>query len=533
MAPEPATDDLLRVVRHEMRTSINQVIGYSELLADQLAETELAGDLRHIQVAGNELLGLVNTALDTSRFVADYPRVQQLGHAFRTPLNAIIGYAELLQEAPRDALPPTFAADLHRITAAGEKLLGLVGALLDVTGGESVPLETATVQVQSGAGAPPDEAQLTAHGRLLVVDDDDANRDLLSRRLSRLGYAVLQAENGPQALEIANSGAVDLVLLDLFMPGLDGYEVCRHIRNNPATSTLPVVMLTASGEEEKVKALEAGVDDFIPKPFNQSELVARVRSLLRIKAYHDVVQRQAFELAEWNRTLEAKVRVQVGELERIGRLRRYLSPQVAEVIISSGDESLLQSHRREICVVFCDLRGFTAFAEATEPDELMQVLHEYHTVLGDLIDRFEGTLERFAGDGIMVFFNDPIPIPDPAVRAVSMAIAMRDSMATVTAAWRARGHDLGFGVGIALGEATLGRIGFDRRFDYAAIGRVTNLAARLCAVASAGQILVSQAVRAAMTEEMLAEPVAELDLKGFAQPVAAFNVPEQLPARRA
>jgi adenylate cyclase len=521
---QPAADDLLRAVRHEMRTSIHHVIGYSELLADQVAETELADDLRQIKRAGNELLELVNTALDSSSFSADYPRVQQLGHAFRTPLNAILGYAELLQEAPREALPTTFAADLRRITAAGEKLLGLVSALLDVTGVDRVLLETPAMRL--------DEAQLIANWdtrsmpsrRLLVVDDNDVNRDLLSRRLSRFGYSVLQAENGMQALEMASAGDVDLVLLDLFMPGLDGYEVCRQIRKNPATLTLPVVMLTASGEEEKVKALEAGVDDFIPKPFNQSELLARVRSLLRVKAYHDLVQRQALELAEWNRTLEAKVRVQVDELERIGRLRRYLSPQVAEVIISSGDESLLHSHRREICVVFCDLRGFTAFAEATEPDELMAVLREYHSVLGDLIDRFEGTLERFAGDGIMVFFNDPIPIPDPALRAVTMAIAMRSRMAAMTASWRTRGHDLGFGVGIALGEATLGRIGFDRRFDYAAIGRVTNLAARLCAVASAGQILVSQAVCTAITDRVLAEPVAELNLKGFAQPVAAFNV---------
>jgi adenylate cyclase len=538
MHREPAEVDLLRAVRHELRTSINHVIGYSELLVDQVSDPELTRDLWRIESAGKQLLELVNTSLDSSTFSTDFQQLQRLGHAFRTPLNAILGYAELLREAPRELLPATFGDDLHRISAAGEKLLGLVSALLDVAGAERSAVEARTRWAQSADAPLQDESPVTATGgarpvtggRLLVVDDDDANRDLLSRRLNLLGYSVVQAENGVQALELASSGGVDLVLLDLFMPGLDGYEVCTRLRNNPATSVLPVVMLTASGEEEKVKALEAGVDDFIPKPYNQSELVARVRSLLRVKAYHDVVQRQAQELAEWNRTLEAKVRAQVDELERIGRLRRYLSPQVAEVIISSGDESLLQSHRREICVVFCDLRGFTAFAEATEPDELMAVLREYHTLLGDLIDRFEGTLERFAGDGIMVFFNDPIPIEDPALRAVSMAIDMRDSMASMAANWRIRGHDLGFGLGIALGEATLGRIGFDRRFDYAAIGRVTNLAARLCAAASSGQILVSQAVHAATADRVLAEPVADLNLKGFAQPVAAFNVQALSPA---
>jgi adenylate cyclase len=532
---ERPNDDVLRAVRHDLRTSINHVLGYSELLAERASDPEIAQDLRQIEAAGKELLGVVTASLDSTTFSADYPNLQALGHAFRTPVNAIIGYAELVREASTEASSPSFAADLDRITAAGAKLVALVSALLDLTTNE-LDESGATIDGQRLSNARLDEAELsrprepslvTGH-RLLVVDDDAVNRDLLSRRLERFGFTVLQAEDGNQALRLVQAGAVDLVLVDLFMPGLDGYEVCRQIRGNPQTSILPVVMVTASGEEERVKALEAGVDDFIPKPFNQSELLARVRSLLRIKAYHDLVQRQALELADWNRTLEAKVRAQVEELERVGRLRRYLSPQVAEVIITSGDESLLESHRREICVVFCDLRGFTAFAEATEPDALMQVLREYHNVLGDLIHRFDGTLERFAGDGIMVFFNDPIPIPDPAVRAVSMSLAMRDKMARLTEEWRSRGHDLGFGVGIALGEATLGRIGYDRRFDYAAIGRVTNLAARLCSVASAGQILISQAVHSAVQHCVLAESVAELELKGFSQPVKAFNVQQPI-----
>ncbi len=260
------------------------------------------------------------------------------------------------------------------------------------------------------------------------------------------------------------------------------------------------------------------------KPFDRSELIARVRSLLRIKQYHDTIERQASELAAWNRQLEQRVREQVEALERMGRLRRFLSPQLAELVLSSGDESFLQSHRREITVVFCDLHGFTPFAETVEPEDVMQVLGEYHAALGDLIHRFEGTLERFTGDGLMVFFNDPLPCADAPQRAVRMAVAMRARVAQLEEEWSRRGHDLGFGVGIAQGHATLGRIGFEGRSDYAAIGSVTNAAARLCGEAHPGQILISQRVYAAAEELVVVDAVGELALRGFSRPVRAYNV---------
>jgi class 3 adenylate cyclase len=283
-------------------------------------------------------------------------------------------------------------------------------------------------------------------------------------------------------------------------------------------------MITASGDQEKLRAIEAGADDFVTKPFDQAELLARVRSLVRIKRYHDTIEGQAAELAEWNRTLEQRVQHQVEQLERMGRLRRFLSPQLADLVVSSGDESFLESHRREITVVFCDLRGFTAFAEISEPEEVMGVLGDYYAALGDLVSRFEGTLERFTGDGLMAFFNDPLPCEDAPLRAVRMAVAMRSRVQGLARDWTRHGYDLALGVGLAQGYATLGQIGFEGRSDYTAVGSVPNLAARLCAAARPWQVLLSQRVHAAVEEFVTSEPVGELTLRGFSRPVATFNV---------
>ena len=249
-----------------------------------------------------------------------------------------------------------------------------------------------------------------------------------------------------------------------------------------------------------------------------------MRSLLRVKYYHDTIERQASELAAWNTELEERVTAQVEELERVSRLRRFLSPQLADLIVSSGDETLLDSHRREITVVFCDLRGFTSFAETNEPEEVMEILGEYHQALGDLVFRFEGTLERFTGDGLMVFFNDPVPCSDPSDRAVRMAVGMRERTKQLAESWSRRGQDLALGIGIAQGYATLGRIGFEGRFDYSAIGSVTNLAARLCAEAAPWQILVTQRVQTAAERLIVSELVGSFEVRGFSRPVRAHNI---------
>jgi len=366
--------------------------------------------------------------------------------------------------------------------------------------------------------------------RILVVDDMPANVRLLEAILEPAGYSVLSASSGPEALERVVGDLPDLVLLDVQMAGMNGYEVCRRIRENETTALLPVVMVTSHDSEARIDGIRAGADDFVTKPFDQQELLLRVRSLVRIKQYHDTIRAQAAELGEWNRTLEARVSEQVEELGRMARLRRFLSPTLAEVVMERGD-SVLESHRRELAVLFADLRGWTDFSAGTEPEEVMSVVGSYHSAMGELILRYEATVGWFAGDGLMVWFNDPIPCDDPAARAVRMAVEMREAMSTLTAAWHKRGHELDFSIGVALGYATIGRIGFEGRYDYGAVGSVLNLASRLCDAAEPGQIVIGPRVLAEVEEIVEATPLGALELKGFGRPVEAFAVTALVPVQ--
>jgi class 3 adenylate cyclase/CheY-like chemotaxis protein len=368
---------------------------------------------------------------------------------------------------------------------------------------------------------------------ILAVDDTPENLEILTVRLEANGYEVAVARDGEEGLARVRELMPDLVLLDVMMPKLDGIATVRQLKADPALRAIPVIMVTAKADtRDVIEGLDAGGDDYLTKPFDHASLLARVRSMLRQKALNDTIQAQAGqleaqarELAEWNRTLEARVAAQVDQIERMGRFRRFLPPQIADLLMASdGAADLLQSHRCDVTVVFCDLRGFTSFAETAEPEEVISVLREYHAALGELIFRYEGTLERFVGDGLLVVFNDPLPQPDHAERALSMALEMRDGAQVLAERWRRRGHVLGFGVGIASGYATLGGIGFDQRIDYSVIGTVPNLASRLCDEAKAGQILVSQRVYAAIEASFDAEPIGELTLKGFHRPVLAYQV---------
>jgi adenylate cyclase len=367
---------------------------------------------------------------------------------------------------------------------------------------------------------------------ILVVDDVPDNVDILQMRLEAQGYEVITATDGLEALEKIRALLPDLVLLDVMMPKLDGIGAVKRLKADASLPFIPVILVTAKADASDVIAgLESGGDDYLTKPVDHAALSARVRAMLRIKALHDTVQGQAkrledqaFELAAWNRRLEERVAQQLGEIEKVGRLKRFLAPQLAEMIVSSGDEGILESHRRDIVVVFCDLRGYTAFAETGEPEEVWSVLREFHAVVGPLVTQFEGTLDHFSGDGLMVYFNDPLPCTDPAERAVRMAVAMREAVGELMSGWRRRGFDLGFGIGVAQGYATLGRIGFEERVDYTAIGTVTNLAARLCGEARDGQILLSKRVATAVEGSVTLEEIGNLALKGLSQAVAVYNV---------
>lgn len=361
--------------------------------------------------------------------------------------------------------------------------------------------------------------------RILVVDDTPLNVKLLDDVLTIKGYDVTTAASGQEALAKIRCESIDLVLLDVMMPGMNGYEVCRAIREDARTALLPVVMVTAlDARQERVNGLDAGADDFLSKPVNQPELLARVRSLLRIKSLYDQVELQKAELAKWNRTLEARVTEGIAEVERLSRMKRFFSPQVAEMITAGEAGDPMRSHRAEITVVFIDLRGYTAFTDVAEPEEVMTVLREYHADMGRLITKYNGTVERFAGDAIMIFFNDPVPLPNPAEAAVRLALDMHAAFAMRVTQWQRRGFELQMGIGIAQGYATVGVIGFEGRLDYGAIGAVSNLSARLCAEAQPGQTLVQRRVLNSVEDLVEWEPVGELAMKGIPRPIAAFNV---------
>jgi adenylate cyclase len=360
---------------------------------------------------------------------------------------------------------------------------------------------------------------------VLVVDDIEMNRDMLCALLEADGHKSAVAENGRVALEEIKKNAFDLILLDVMMPEMNGYQVLEHLKADPSLRDIPVIVLSALDEiGSVVRCIELGAEDYLPKPFDPVLLRARIGACLEKKHLRDQEVRLRHELAEWNKLLEQRVEEQVTQLERLGRLKRFFSPQLAELIVAGGAEDPLKTHRREVTVVFLDLRGFTAFAETAEPEEVMGVLREYHAEMGKLILEHEGTLERFTGDGMMIFFNDPVHVPNPAERAIRMALVMRERVKELTLRWRKLGYDLDFGVGIAQGYATIGAIGFEGRWDYGAIGTVTNLAARLCGEAKPSQILVSQRLLGGVEELVEAEPAGELSLKGFHRPITAHNI---------
>ena len=500
-AASATTSDTARL-RHDLRTPLNHLIGYTEMLLEEVDLPELRTVLRE----GKTLLSVVDEVLASVAADGAALDLDSLWARLDVHLRTVTAAGA----TARHRVPEELRDDVDRIAVAVAEIARLVG-------GESAP----ATAVARADGATVGSGTAT----ILVVDDNEENRNLLVRRLEREGYEVRVAEGGMRALELLESCPTDLVLLDVMMPDLDGVEVLQRIKSNPQHRELPVLMISALDEiETVVRSIELGAEDYLSKPFNAVLLRARIGACLEKKRLRDQERLHRRQVEELNSTLQERVEQQVGELENLTRLKRFFSPQLAERILAGGADDPLRTHRREITVVFLDLRGFTAFAETSEPEEVTGVLREYHERMGQLIVTHEGTLERFTGDGLMVFFNDPIEVPNPAERAVRMAVAMRERVGTLEAAWRRRGYDLALGVGIARGYATVGAIGFEGRWDYAAIGTVTNLSARLCSEAVGGQILISSPVAAAVEEFTELERLGAIVLKGLARPVDTYSV---------
>jgi class 3 adenylate cyclase/CheY-like chemotaxis protein len=503
------TETSARRLRHDLLNQVNHIVGYAELLSEAGGDARLAD----IVAAGKRVMSAVQRILGGT--AADGFDAAELRSSLQGPLDDILRTAAAVDHGG----DPDAERFVLQISAAARRAADLVGE-----SAAAPPVGAATGSAPAGEDG--------GRGLVLVVDDDEANREVLARRLGRLGYAVQQAADGREALERMRRDAVDLVLLDLNMPELDGYEVLEARHDDPQLRDIPTIMISASADTDSVvRCIQMGADDHLGKPFDPVLLEARIGACLEKKRLRDqerellaTVSHQAEELAQWNETLERRVAEQVDELDRMARLRRFLSPQLADLLVTKGDETVLETHRRDIAVLFVDLSGFTAFSETSEPEDVMAVLREFHGELGRLVREFEATVGFFAGDGLMVFWNDPLPCSDPAGQGVRMAVALRERLGPLAAGWRKRGHDLGFAVGVASGYATLGEMGFEGRYEYGVIGSVVNLASRLCDRAERDQILISARAKLAVEDIADVEEVGDVPLKGFHAPVPAFNL---------
>ncbi len=363
---------------------------------------------------------------------------------------------------------------------------------------------------------------ITERPRILLVDDEKEIAQVISRLLDIHGFDVTLAHTAQEALDSMETQLPELVLSDVVMPGKDGYALCGEIRRRYEDKVVPIILITGKDwSGERARGLEAGADDLITKPIDKNELLNRIHSLVKMKTLHDSVESQAHKLAAKGAELETKVNVQTNQL---GQLKRFFSPQIADFVLSHASEAVFQSRRKDVTVVFLDLRGFTAFAEKALPEQVMEVLGEYYATAGDIALKFNGSIGRLAGDGMMFFLNDPVEIPNHAVRAVEMALAMREAMIRLRGQWVPKGYELDFGIGMATGRATIGAVGFEKYWDYTVIGSVTNLASRLCDEAKSGQILASERFLGDTANGFRTQPLGVVPLKGFGNPVKIFNI---------
>jgi adenylate cyclase len=521
-------------MRHHLRTPINAMIGYSEMLLEDVAERgqeDFIPDLQRIHTASNQLLAHVNDIFDPARLDTSQCSLEldtfgaNLQPILLTPVTAIIGYSEMLLEDAADQGQEDIIPDLQKIHDAAQHFLVLINntansPALQAAAGDidhqapaaspiSWEIETA---IHSPARAVGDTVQ-TDHGSLLVVDDNEINRDVLSRRLVQRGYCVAVAADGRQALQMLMSQPFDLVLLDIMMPGMSGFELLTILRERHSAAELPVIMATASDQSSDiVAALTLGANDYVTKPLDFPVVLARIRTQLSLKRAIQEIHRLAEQLELRNRF----IRTTFG---------RYLADEVVTSLLDSPEGLKLGGERREVTILMADLRGFTSLSGWLAPEQVVVILNRYLGTMVDIIMRHQGTIDAFIGDAIFVIFGAPLWMDDHPQRAVACAVAMQLAMSSVNAQNRSEGlPEVEMGIGLNTGEVVVGNIGSHKRAKYGLVGSHVNLTARIESYTVGGQILISEATRHAVGSDVIVDAQVAVEAKGIEQPITLYDV---------
>ncbi len=528
-------------LRHELRTPLNAIIGYSEMLledADDTASADFAADLKQVLAAGRQLLAVVNDLLDAQKLASDdvafnlESLIANLDYQARAPLNGVIGYSEILLENAAEQGLQENIPDLEKIRTAGKLFLARLNNIIDfakIDAGLKSPAPGAPDQsplIDSVMASLRELARESAAasggetGSLLVVDDNEINRDLLSRYLARLGHAVQTAPDGRRALEMIATGAFDLVLLDIMMPELNGYQVLQHLQDSPSWRDLPVIMISALDEMDSVvRCIELGAADYLAKPFNPVLLRARVGACLEKKRLRDLEKEQKRQLQELNAALEVRNRF---IRQTFGR---YLSDDIVESILEQPDGLKIGGEKRQATILMSDLRGFTSLSEGLPAEDVVAMVNIYLETMTDIILKYQGTIDEFIGDGILVIFGAPFQRPDDARRAVACAVDMQLAMASVNDRNRQAGYpEVALGIGINTGPMVVGNIGSKKRMKYGVVGSNVNLTARIESYTVGGQIFISENTLHASGDIVRVDNAMQVSPKGVKEPLTIYEV---------
>jgi adenylate cyclase len=526
-------------LRHELRTPLNAIIGYSEMLLEDAddASVDLASDLKQVLAAGRQLLAVVNDLLDAQKLASDdvafnlESLVANLDYQARAPLNGVIGYSEILLENAVENKQEEIIPDLEKVHAAGKLFIARLNNIIDFSSleaGLQSPAPEAADQsplIDSVMASLRELAQESAAvtggetGSILVVDDNEINRDLLSRYLARLGHTVQAAADGRRALEMIDSGAFDLVLLDIMMPELNGYQVLQHLNDSPNWRDLPVIMISALDEMDSVvRCIELGAADYLSKPFNPVLLRARVGACLEKKRLRDLEKEQKRQLQELNAALEVRNRF---IRQTFGR---YLSDDIVESILERPDGLKIGGEKRQATILMSDLRGFTSLSEGLPAEDVVSMVNIYLETMTDIILKYQGTIDEFIGDGILVIFGAPFQRPDDAQRAVACAVEMQLAMASVNDLNRQAGYpEVALGIGVNTGTMVVGNIGSKKRTKYGVVGSNVNLTSRIESYTVGGQIFISEDTLTACGDIVRLDNAMQVSPKGVKEPLTIYE----------